>query len=260
MGAEAREYIDTGLAPATAYTYTMVAIDGDDLESPTTTASGSTPAIPQPTPTPTPVPAPTPTPTPQPGEPTPTPDPGVNPPGAEAPSEVIYAVTCLGDNGRVDTNIVNTSASDANYRVVVGNLSARARDVAAGDWWRVPVTGRADGDYLVTVSRDGVVIDESTVTVSCDAEAPTVSEHEVQVVNACRAGNGYLLFQFANPTDARRGYVIQFEGVPNRSTSADAFGGAVRAVTGRPDGSYDVLIRADGQTLMTFTATVDCDA
>lgn len=182
------------------------------------------------------------------------------PPNPADTTEVTVAVSCLAGNGRVDLNVVNTGTAAADYRLEFQGLTARQSTVGAGDWWRMPVTGRADGTYDMVVKRDGVVVSDEPVTIACDIDDPAVSTPEVTVVNACRDGNGYLLFQFVNPTNAARGYVIEFEGVPNRSTSASAYGSAVRAVTGRPDGTYDALVRVGGTTVSTPVVNVTCDA
>jgi len=208
----------------------------------------------QPIPTPTPVP---PTPTPVPPTPTPIPEePGI--PAAPL-KEVTTAISCLAGNGRVDVNIVNTGANDAVYRIEFQGLSARQTTVAAGDWWRMPITGRFDGDYVVTVLRDGVQTWSETVTVSCDTDPPVSASPEVQIVNSCRANNGYILFQFVNPGPDQKGWVVQFEGVTNRSTGAAGYAAAVRAVTGRPDGDYTVTIRAAGKPMYSATVSVACD-
>ena len=178
--------------------------------------------------------------------------------GAEGPIEVAHVSTCLAGNGRVDTNIVNTTTSDATYRIEFPGLTPRALTVEAGDWWRMPITGRFDGDYDVIVKRDGVVISNETVVVACDNPPLFIAEPEVQIVNACRAGNGYVLFQFANKTAEMRSWIIEFQGVPNRSTSADGYAQAVRAVTGRPDGTYFVTIRSGSTIVNTFDVFVDC--
>lgn len=122
----------------------------------------------------------------------------------------------------------------------------------------MPITGRPDRDYQVVVTRDGEVVSDATVTVACDADPVVLASPEVQVVNACRANNGYVMFQFANPTDANKAWVIEFEGVTNRSTSAAAYAGSVRAVTGRPDGIYDVLVRTGSTPVANFQVTVAC--
>lgn len=205
----------------------------------------------QTTPTPQPTTTPTPFPTPLPTDSTIL--------GATNAVEVMHTITCLGGNGRVDTNIVNTGASAAAYRIEFGQLSPRQRTVDQGDWWRMPITGRPDGPHQVTVKRDGVIVSDRTVDVACDTAPPQLTAPEVQVVNACRSGNGYLLFQFSNATDAARPYVIEFAGVDNRSTTAAAFGGAIRAVTGRPDGVNAVVIRTGSTILASFNVTIDCD-
>jgi len=224
----------------------VVTRNGGEIYSESVTVTCS----PDPVPTPSPVPAPA-TPTPVPGEP------GV--PGADGAVQVMHAVTCLAGNGRVDTNIVNTGDAVANYRIEFEGLSARSRDIAAGDWWRMPITGRPDRDYQAIVKRDGAIVSDTTVTVGCDSDPVVAMSPEVQVVNACRADNGYVLFQFANPTDATKAWVVEFQGVANRSTSAAAHGGAVRAVTGRPDGTYSVLVRTGSTPVATFDVTVTCD-
>ena len=176
-----------------------------------------------------------------------------------APLEVMHVTSCLAGNGRFDTNIVNTGDSAAEYRIEFEGLSPRARTVQAGDWWRMPITGRPDRAFQVVVKRAGVVVSDQSITVSCDTNPPQVDDTEVRVVNSCRAGNGYLLFQFVNDSAAQKGYVIQYENVPNRSTSAAAYGQSVRAVTGRPDGVQQAIIRAGGVTIATMDITVACD-
>ena len=108
------------------------------------------------------------------------------------------------------------------------------------------------------VKRNGSIVANADVEVSCDADTPTLSGDEVQVVNACRNGNGYLLFQFTNPSPQPRSWIIEVAGIPNRSTSAAPWGASVRAVTGRPDGTHDVLIRSGGD-VTSFAVNVACD-
>jgi len=180
-------------------------------------------------------------------------------PGADAPIEVAHVVSCLAENGRVDTNIVNTGAAAAVYRIEFQGLSARETTVDALDWWRMPITGRPDGTYQVTVKRDSITVSTQTVTVSCDSVPPVIAGPDIQVVNACRDGNGYVLFQFLNATDATWPLIIRFEGVPGRSTTAAAYGQTVRAVTGRPDGVYTVDVFSGFDPVASFPVTVACD-
>ena len=237
--------------------------------TPVVPAPTATPVVPAPTPTPV-MPAPTatpvmPAPTATPVVPAPTATPVVPAPtSTPAPQPIVGAgdvtlnVSCLAGNGRLDFNIVNSGAAAATYRIEVEGLTPREVTVGAGDWGRLSITGRQDRTYDVAVFRDGVSLNFSPVSVGCDLAAPAVSNTEVSVVNACRNGFGYLLFQLVNPTDAARGYVIEFEGVPNRSTTAAPHGAAVRAVTGRPSGTYDAVVRVGSVQIATMELTVDC--
>lgn len=172
--------------------------------------------------------------------------------------EVAHAVSCLAGNGRVDTNVVNPGVDAAQYRVLFQGLTDRSRLVEGLDWWRSPVTGRSDGAYQVVVTRDGVVVSDQTVLVSCDTAPPVVSETEVQVMSACRNGTGYVLFQMVNASPDEKPYVIEFAGVANRSTTAAGFGATVRATTGRPSGSYGVTVRSGTSIVDAFGVTIDC--
>jgi len=163
--------------------------------------------------------------------------------GAAANGGVLRAVSCLANNGRVDTTVVNTTEQSAVFRIEFGQLSPRERVLAPGDWWRMPVTGRPDGDHPLKVLRDGVSLVDSSIRVDCDGPTPRVTQPSVHVINTCRDGNGYIVFQLTNPTADVRSWIIEFDGVTNRSTSAPAAGAAVRAVTGRPDGDYEVRLR-----------------
>ena len=197
--------------------------------------------------------APSPTPTLIPGTPTPTSTPTPGPQTA-----VTVAESCLADNGRIDFNIVNEGSSAARYRIDFDGLSPRELTVAAGDWWRMPITGRPDGLHPVVISRDGNPVYEGMAEFSCDEDVPRVSTPEIAIVNACREGLGYLLFQMVNPTDSPKGYVIAFQTVPNRSTTAAAYGQSVRAVTGRPDGDHSYVVRRDGVITAGGVVTVNC--
>lgn len=180
-------------------------------------------------------------------------------PAAAQAGDVSTAVSCLGGGGRVDTNIHNGGAAAGFYRIEFGNLTARAITVEADDWGRISITGRPPGDHRLVVTRDGAEVVDRTVTVDCAADTPPVSTPEVQILNTCRAGNGYFLFQFVNPAASPAGYVIATESVNNRSTTAAPFGAAVRAVTGRYDGEFEVSVRRNGVEFFTTTLVVNCD-
>lgn len=167
--------------------------------------------------------------------------------------------SCLAGNGRVDLNIVNTQTATSEYRLELQGQSPRQSTVLFEDWGRMPITGRPDGSYTTVVKRDSVIIMSKNVEINCDDPSPTVSSPEVTIVDACRAGNGQVFFQMVNPTSSNRAYVIEFDGVPNRSTTAAPFGQALRGTTGRPDGVYNYLVRTGSTVVDTGTVEVDCD-
>lgn len=225
-----------------------------------TNGGPGTPGATAPTPTPiaTPTPPATPAPTPTPAL-TPTPPPVFDPLNEfYLTAGVKVAVSCLAGNGRVDTTINNLGPAPATYRLEFEGLSVRQVTVEALDWARMPITGRPDGSYTVTITRNGSAAITQSIAVNCDSAVPQVSPIQTSVVSACRFGNGYVLFEFVNPTDQAQGYVIEFSGVPNRSTTAAPYGAAVRAVTGRPNGFHPYLIRSNGQIIAASVVFVVC--
>lgn len=183
----------------------------------------------------------------------------VVPVGAQTSTpELTRVVSCLAGNGRVDSTIVNTTATSATYRVEFEGLSPRSASVAPGDWIRLPLTGRADGDYLVRTLRDGQVISAETVTVECD-DSPTTTGNEVTPIVACRDGDGYVLVQLVNNTDTPKPYVVKFDNLRNRSTTAAPYGASIKSITGRPDGTYSLTVISGPETVATLPVTVNCD-
>lgn len=168
-------------------------------------------------------------------------------------------VSCLSGNGRIDVNLLGGDPyTSSHYRVEIGDLAPRERTLKFFEWWRSPVTGRPDGPLRIRVFRNGLLAYDKDVVVACDT-APSVDAPEITELNSCKESGGFILWQFANPTATTRGYVIAFEGVPNRSTSAAAYGAAVRGVSSRPDGEYRYTIRADGVLVREDTVRVSCE-
>lgn len=174
-------------------------------------------------------------------------------------STVTVAESCLAGSGRVDVNILNDGSEPAQYTINFSGLRPREVSVAPGDWARVPFSGRLDGQHPLVVLRDGDLVHDETIRVTCDEETPAVSSPEVAVINACRNGLGYLLFQIVNPTGSPRDYVVEFESVRNRSTTAAEFGQAVRAVSGRADNDYNWTVRSSRAVVSSGTVTVSCN-
>lgn len=176
---------------------------------------------------------------------------------------VTAVVTCLAGNGRVDVNIVNKGPVAASYELQYAALSKRVATVQADDWGRFSITGRPNGTNRLVVRRDGQIALDTLVQVLCTNEfgQSAVYGPEVEILNGCRFGRGYLLVQLRNNRPESRPYVITFdEGrIPNRSTTAAPYGAAVRAVTGRPDGNFPILVRSGSEVVYEGTVTVACD-
>ena len=181
------------------------------------------------------------------------------PPPITPTSEVQLVHSCLAGSGRFDVNVVNTNTALSTYTFNLQGQSPRTRIVGFENWGRMPITGRPPGSYNAEVLRDGVSILSDTIEIDCTAQEPPVSSPEVTIVNACVASNGFVLFQMVNPTSSLRPYVIEFDGVRNRSTTAAAFGQAVRGTSGRPDGVYAYRVRTGSTTISAGAVEVDCD-
>lgn len=182
-------------------------------------------------------------------------------PGAMAAEEVGTAVSCLANRGRVDVNIVNTTLATARYRIEFDGLTAREYSLEPNAIWRMPFTGRPDGTYDLNVWRDGFPVSVDQVNVGCRSRSGTTPSPEVQVVNGCRRatpGGGEVRFQFVNPTNETKPYVIDFSSRPRRSTTAVAYGQAIRAVNGLANGQYAVRITSGSTVVDQFIVNVAC--
>ena len=176
-------------------------------------------------------------------------------------TEVVEAVSCLAGNGRLDYNIVNRGDAAAVYRIQIGALSPREFSVAPDTWWRSPVTGRRDGPIDVNIFKDGEQIVDHTAHVLCDDPlAPEPESPEAQAFVYCVGGNGLVLVQIVNPTDGIQPYIVDVGGI-RRSQTTQPRGAAVRGVSGRPDGVYEVRAFAGSMQSFVFSATVTvaCD-
>lgn len=137
---------------------------------------------------------------------------------------------------------------------------------------RLSLTGRADGLHELTIrqdfpSRRVTPVFIGNVNVDCAAGAPGVSGVEVHLDVACRRGPdqlagaavlGSVTAQFVNQTGNAKPYVLEVEGQSNRSTTAAAFGSAIRRVNGLADGDYAVRVRSRGRRFYEETVSVRC--
>lgn len=177
-------------------------------------------------------------------------------PGGSGVNQRTVTVTCLNGGGRIDVNMVNSADEAATYRLQVGNLSPRERSVQPRSIWRSPATGRPDGEYRVTVTRDGAQFIDRTVTVSCD-QTPAVMAREIEFISWCIGGNGIVFVQLANPRSSSQAYILDVGGI-RRSTTAGAYGAAYRGISGRPNGAYEVTVEVVGRGSFTWWVEVRC--
>jgi len=183
---------------------------------------------------------------------------GADPDPILASADVRHVVSCLAGNGRVDTNIVNNDGAAHDYRLEFEGLTPRQITVAGRDWGRMPITGRPDRLYAVTVKRDGQVISSMQLSVACDGNSPLTTGPSVSLQIGCRSTGALVLAQFVNDSSASAGYVMEWEGLPNRSTSAAPWGATVRGVSGRPDGVYRMRVRVGADYIYDEQVTIDC--
>lgn len=236
--------------------------------TPTPVPPTPTPVPPTPTPvpaTPTPVPAtPTPLPTPPPTNPTPpptNPTPGPTPtavPATPTPTpdpdvvEVDIATSCLSEDGRIDVVINNPSDALAIYQIEVGHLS-RFRSLSGEAETKVTVTGRQDGDWPITVSRNGAMVSTQIEPIACDPQV------ETWIKSNCLADNGRIDVQLKNFEANASIYAVYVGALAPRTRTVNAGATNQVVVTGRPDGPLEIRVLKAGVEIETMTVDVQCD-
>lgn len=174
--------------------------------------------------------------------------------------EVAVAVSCLSGNGRIDIDLFNLSGSAASYRATVEGLGPRSVFLSSGARSTVTVTGRPDRVYAVSVTRNGTEISNENYTVDCDTDPPGPDPDPVSVAVSCLAGNGRIDVDLFNDQGSSAVYTVTVGSLADRVRAVDTMESATVAVTGRPDGPIDVVVRRDGGIVFAGTATVACDA
>lgn len=170
------------------------------------------------------------------------------------PSTATFASSCLAENGRFDVTLVNGGPESANFDVDVTGLPRRSRNLAVGQEMTVTVTGRRDGQYTITVYRDGELLDQTAFDVSCD---PIPSE--VAVEHSCLSGNGRVDVWLRNDTGAQATYDASITGLTSRRQVL-APGDLQRITwTGRRDGFYTVSVDRNGAQIFTENVQIACD-
>lgn len=170
--------------------------------------------------------------------------------------EVVVKSTCLAQNGRIDTTMMNTTSAPHTYAVAVGNLAPRNRVLAAGESITVSVTGRPDGDLPVVVTRDGTQIYSTPETINCDGG--TTPGEPVKVTVGCLAGNGRIDVNLGNTTTSSATFRVDVGDLDPRYRTLAANATDRVTVTGRPDGPIDVVVYRGNTEIYSQAQTVAC--
>jgi len=162
--------------------------------------------------------------------------------------------SCIGETGRIDVDITNTTEVVADFEVTVGTVPTRTITLTQGLTGRVTVTGRPSGPLDVVVGSTATVPATQTeqVEVACEPD-----RGEFDVETSCLAGRGRVDFWVAMPTGpdevvpgVQVNWVLSLHAtdpqtgaeLPNpiiRDIELPAGHGATRvSITGRADGSY----------------------
>jgi len=170
-------------------------------------------------------------------------------------------VSCLAENGRLDISFV--ADRNASFDIHVGALAPRTHVATVGQTVTDVVTGRPDGPISVDVRVGGVIVNETTATVSCDPAPAT------NVAVSCFAGMGRIDAWVVGPQNGAVPTNLEVlfardNGPTVGPRAVTLFGGEIRRVTttGRPDDLYTVTVRTAGSqtTLFEEQVTVSCAA
>lgn len=184
-------------------------------------------------------------------------------------TEVGVLTSCVGGFVRVDVVIENLLDDAATYVVefshadLDGNPGASrfrksSRAEALGQT-RIAITGRPQFEYIdAEVYRDGEFVEIVSAYEECTEMLGDIED--VVVSTGCLAGNGLIRYAITNPSASFGVWIIEFEGLRNRSTSAPGLAIALGGISGRADGEYDMTIRQGTRVVWQGSVTVGCDA
>lgn len=170
--------------------------------------------------------------------------------------EVDITNSCLADNGRIDVMLGNIGQSTAVYSVEFGDLGPRTRTLAPNGSTRVTITGRRDGVYPLTVSRDGAAIASETITVACDPLKSGAARAFVEAT--CLSGNGRIDIRVENDETAAT-FTAKVGSLTPRTAAVPAGSDHTFIYTGRPDGPLTIRIDRNGSMLFFTTVNIGCD-
>lgn len=81
--------------------------------------------------------------------------------------EMLISNSCLGERGRVDVNLMNLNNATTVYGVTLTGLASRQRTLSPDASARVTFTGRRDGQYTASITRNGLLVHSENFTITC---------------------------------------------------------------------------------------------
>jgi len=182
--------------------------------------------------------------------------------GRQPHSPHVQIVTsCAAELVRVDVIFENRSENPATYLVTVthGDISHRKSSTAtANGQGRLAVTGRPnDRPIYVTTFRNGEEVDRGSVIRVCTSDSTTVDR--ATVTTSCLGDNGLIRYALVNGRPVPSTWIISFDGLANRSTSAPARAVGFGGISGRADGTYTLTIRNAERIVYSQEITIACD-
>lgn len=169
---------------------------------------------------------------------------------------------CLGGNGLFRVRMFNDQPRSATFTVDITGLTQRAIEIAPGQSRFIGVSGRADGVYDISVTRnvsgspDDEVVLQQTFTVACDPPPP---EGEVNVLISCLSGNGLVTVLLYNATEQIAEFSVAFAALPERTRTLTPGQVTKVSISGRPDGLQMLTVRRDGIVVRQLSVFVNCD-
>lgn len=173
-----------------------------------------------------------------------------------AGSDGLVISDCLAGNGRIKVALRNDYSSTGNFAVRLAPMATRLRTLQPWATDSITITGRSDGDYPLTVTRNGESVLSVTVPVDCDPD-PT---EEVSVSHGCLSGNGRVTVALGNLGAGTALYSVMFGSLAPRLRTLAPLGISQVTITGRPDGEHPLVIRRDGVEIWSEDITITCDA
>lgn len=163
--------------------------------------------------------------------------------------------SCLQSNGRIDVFLTNQGNSTALYAVYIDQVPPKIRSIGPSNTLRVTTTGRPDGNRPVRVTRDGVEVYNDAVSIACDIDT---QGEQVVVLSSCLNSRGRFDVYLTNTAAQQRIYGVRLSGLTERSVTVEGEDTRRETVTGRADGTYNVVVRLGNTVVFTDSFTVEC--